>query len=36
MEYESPISFGKEVMVNIKVFVHAADAEADADARATT
>ena len=40
MQYESPITSGKEVMAKVKVFVHAtntdADADADADTRAVT
>ena len=38
MQYESSISYGKEVMAKVKVFVHATDADidADADGRAVT
>ena len=38
VQYESSISSGKKVMVKVKVFVHATDAvaEADADGRAVT
>ena len=31
VQYESSISYGKKVMVNVKVFVHASNADADAD-----
>ena len=36
MQYESPISSGKKVMDKVKVFVHATDADTDADSRAVT
>ena len=36
MQYESPISSGKQVMAKVKVFAHATDADADADSRAVT
>ena len=36
MQYESPITSGKKVMGKVKVFVHATDADADADGRAVT
>ena len=36
MQYESPISSGKKVMAKVKVFVHASNADADADTRAMT
>ena len=36
MQYESPILFGLKVMTQVKVFVHAANADADADIRAIT
>ena len=38
MQYESPITSGLKVMTKVKVFVHAANADPDADedARAMT
>ena len=30
MKYESPTSYGIEVMVNVKVFVHATNGDAEA------
>ena len=37
MQYESPISSGKKViMVKVKVFVHASNADTDADTSAMT
>ena len=36
MQYESPIKSGLKVMAKVKVFVHATDADADADGRAMT
>ena len=34
LQYESSITFGKEVMAKVKVFVHASNADADTDADA--
>ena len=34
VQYESPINSGKKVMGKVKVFVHASNADADADTRA--
>ena len=31
LQYESFITFGKEVMAKVKVFVHTSNADADAD-----
>ena len=36
MQYERSITSGLEVMAKVKVFVHAADADPDADGRAMT
>ena len=36
MKYERSITSGLEVMAKVKVFVHATDANADADGRAMT
>ena len=36
MKYERSITSGLEVMAKVKVFVHATDADADADGRAMT
>ena len=36
MQYEIPIFSGKKVMAKVKVFVHATDADANADGRAVT
>ena len=36
VQYESPISFGQNVMAKDKVFVHASNADADADADVDT
>ena len=36
VQYESPFSSGKKVMAKVKVFVHASNADADADTRAMT
>ena len=36
MKYESSIFYGLKVMAKVKVFVHAANADADADGRAMT
>ena len=35
VKYESPTSYALKVMTNVKVFVHATDADADADTWAT-
>ena len=36
MKNESPISYDLKVMTNVKIFVHATNADADADNRAMT
>ena len=36
VKYKSPTSHDIEVMVNVKVFVHATDTDADANTRAMT
>ena len=36
MKYESFIFYGLKVMIKVKVFVHAANADADTDGRAMT
>ena len=36
MKYESLITSGLKVMAKVKVFVHAANADADVDSRAMT
>ena len=36
VQYKSPTSSGLKVMVKVKVFVHAANADGDADGRAMT
>ena len=36
MKYECPTSYALKVMTNVKVFVHATDADVDVDTRAMT
>ena len=36
LQYESHITSGLEVMAKVKVFIHATDADANADSRAMT
>ena len=36
MQYKTPFTSGLKVIANVKVFVHASHADADADGRALT